>query len=364
MDDSVHIKDTIEHLEKDGFKDSLDDIIDDVLLSGCLVFLFFYADWCHFCKLEKPIIDDLESVYSDRIVFLRLNGAKNPQAMKEFDVEGFPTMFLVYGRNGSSFLYRDFRGFRDKAFLVENIVKILGGESPSENEELNNQYHESIGGLFGHKSCDFTDCADKCTDEKERDLGDTVQELAEAITGCVDPSDITKIYSCGKALSTNNLDDWISCAVSLLAYIGEKAGMAGCVYSISNALADAFGAGEFGECLGECIYDPSSYGQECQPGETRSYCLDDSIFATKYCTSDCEWKLLPGSSGVCPMGSKCVETVAGATCKEEDICEIEPSLPQCRDRDPERPDDDGYGDGDGDGWRWRKNDSTWHKKSR
>ena len=42
----------------------------DTLLNDKPVFLFFYTDWCHFCQEQKPIIDELEQEYADKIAFI------------------------------------------------------------------------------------------------------------------------------------------------------------------------------------------------------------------------------------------------------------------------------------------------------
>lgn len=52
--DLADIKAEILALEETGFGGSLNVVIDKVLSSGHLVFLFFYADWCHFCNWKSP----------------------------------------------------------------------------------------------------------------------------------------------------------------------------------------------------------------------------------------------------------------------------------------------------------------------
>jgi thioredoxin 1 len=66
------------------------------------VFVFFYADWCHFCQQQKPIIDELEQEYDDKIAFIRVNAEENRQASNEFGVTGFPAMFLIMLRGGDN----------------------------------------------------------------------------------------------------------------------------------------------------------------------------------------------------------------------------------------------------------------------
>ena len=352
FDDSL-----IRQLEETGFGNVLDSIIDMVLSSGRLVFLYFYADWCHFCKLEKAIIDELEDIYSERVVFIRINEARNKLALEEFGVTGFPTMFLVYGKRGSVYLYLDFRGFKDQASLESAISKIVGGVFHVEDLDGNGWCSSSIGGLFSHESCSFWDCIDACTDKKETNWEDIVKELFWTAIGCLDPSIITNIAGCVKAgLETagvleeelaGEINDYISCAFNLYDAAKELAkkvpSKLGCAYDIGHFLADLLGAQQLGECLGECAADPSSYGQVCQPGEQTAACASVSGFIkTQECSSDCEWVYVPGSVRSCGTGQDCVQTASGAECRdheEEDDEDIDDP-----DKPPDKPPTDPGGD--------------------
>ena len=103
---------------------SIDSRIRSSLESSEAVFLYFYAEWCGFCKKEKPIIDVLEQTYSPRISFIRLNNEKDPQAFREFGVSGFPTMFLITGvtRSGE-FVSQKFTGFTDEVRLKDSFSR-------------------------------------------------------------------------------------------------------------------------------------------------------------------------------------------------------------------------------------------------
>jgi len=78
---------------------SLSSEIDRLLNANKPVFLFFYTDWCHFCQQQKPVIDDLEQEYADKITFIHANAEENPQAIDKFGVTGFPAMFLIVDKN-------------------------------------------------------------------------------------------------------------------------------------------------------------------------------------------------------------------------------------------------------------------------
>jgi thioredoxin 1 len=105
--------------ESDG---SLSSEIDASLDAGKPVFLFFYADWCHFCQEQMPIIDELELEYTEEIVVIRVNNEESPEAMTEFGVTAFPTMFLISGKSAEGlYRYQEFNGFKSKETLSQSF---------------------------------------------------------------------------------------------------------------------------------------------------------------------------------------------------------------------------------------------------
>ncbi len=335
---------SIRELEEEGFGSSLDSIIDTVLSSGRFVFLFFYADWCYFCKLEKPIIDELEGGYSEEILFIRLNEAKNSESIEEFGVEAFPTSFLIYGKNGSAYSYIDFRGFKDEDSLIASLNSIVGKEVFIEDdEEGGSQCGTSVGGLFDHESCSFYKCVDQCKYEMEKreetdklvyEAIDTIKSCLEAIPGA--PQDYG-LFSCGKALATQDLSDVLSCLADLAGTFAKKVGIA-CAYNAGHLLADLLGAEEAGKCLGQCTADPSSYDQKCKPGEEKFVCRGQAIEHWR-CDDECEYTYLVKVT-ICPDCSHCEQTAGGGvTCvpQTDPPCSPDPSP----DPDPgPSPDDD------------------------
>ena len=107
---------------------SLDFLIEDALNSGKLVFLYFYLEECGYCRLQKPVIDELERRFSNKVVFIRVNGNENREATKEFGVSGFPTMLLILNKTTNGYEYRDFRGFTEKTLLKESIDRVGSNE--------------------------------------------------------------------------------------------------------------------------------------------------------------------------------------------------------------------------------------------
>lgn len=114
-----------EGLETFSYDGSLSSEIDEALENNKSVFIYFYIDSCHFCEDQKPIIDGLEQEYADEIAFIRVNGQENPQAMNEFGVGGFPTMFLIVDKGDERYVYQRFGGFTEKEVFGESFDYII-----------------------------------------------------------------------------------------------------------------------------------------------------------------------------------------------------------------------------------------------
>lgn len=63
-----------------------------------LIVVDFWAAWCGPCRLVSPIIEQLASEYSGRVIFGKLNVDENPEVSNRFGVQSIPTI-LVF-KNG------------------------------------------------------------------------------------------------------------------------------------------------------------------------------------------------------------------------------------------------------------------------
>jgi rhodanese-related sulfurtransferase len=107
--------------------------IDAILDAGKPVFLFFHADWCHFCQEQMPIIEELELEYVEEIVVIHVNNEDNPQAMTEFGVMAFPTMFLISDKSADGqYRYQEFAGFTDREILNQSFDRVITNGNISE----------------------------------------------------------------------------------------------------------------------------------------------------------------------------------------------------------------------------------------
>ena len=96
----------------------------DNLDSATPVLLFFHADWCRYCQEQKPIIDELEAEYGDRISFIRVDSTNSPQVMEEWDIKTIPTTVLGYGI-ATEYEYQRLEGFTEKRVLTESLDAML-----------------------------------------------------------------------------------------------------------------------------------------------------------------------------------------------------------------------------------------------
>lgn len=71
------------------------------------VVMFFYADWCGYCKRFAPEFESvkshIEQNLNDRVRVQSVNcsnpGSNEQQLMSEYDVQGFPTLLLINNNN-------------------------------------------------------------------------------------------------------------------------------------------------------------------------------------------------------------------------------------------------------------------------
>ena len=70
---------------------------DDVLKSGAMVLVDFWAEWCGPCKRLAPTVDALASDYIGKVRVGKLNVDDNPNTAQKFQIRGIPTLLLFKG---------------------------------------------------------------------------------------------------------------------------------------------------------------------------------------------------------------------------------------------------------------------------
>lgn len=70
----------------------------DVINSGQLVLVDFFATWCQPCKMMHPILEQVKSVLSNRIRIIKVDVDKNEITASQYRIQSVPTLMLF--RNG------------------------------------------------------------------------------------------------------------------------------------------------------------------------------------------------------------------------------------------------------------------------
>lgn len=88
----------------------------EVIETGEVVFVDFYATWCKPCKMMSPIIEEIAKEHKD-VKFVKIDIDKNEELAIKYNVMSIPTMLII--KNGE--VMKTFMGVTNK----ENIVKEL-----------------------------------------------------------------------------------------------------------------------------------------------------------------------------------------------------------------------------------------------
>ena len=94
----------------------------EMIQSDTPVLVDFFAEWCGPCKTMSPILKEVKDSVGDSVIILKVDIDKNPQAARQYEVQGVPTLILF--KNGKP-LWRQ-SGVVPKAGLLSALDKFKG----------------------------------------------------------------------------------------------------------------------------------------------------------------------------------------------------------------------------------------------
>ena len=92
-----------------------------VLESEKPVLVEFSTSWCGPCKAMKPILEEVEQLYVDRVKFCKIDAEQNPKLAQALEIHGLPALVLVKQGNVLGISC----GYVNKARLLGLIDELL-----------------------------------------------------------------------------------------------------------------------------------------------------------------------------------------------------------------------------------------------
>ena len=70
------------------------DFSENVLQSGTLTLVDFWAEWCAPCRALTPVLSELAESYKGRVQVAKMNIDEHPQTPGQYAVRAIPTLLL------------------------------------------------------------------------------------------------------------------------------------------------------------------------------------------------------------------------------------------------------------------------------
>lgn len=102
-----------------------DSNFDQTIEKYSLIVVDFWAPWCGPCRMVSPIIEQLASELSGKVVFGKVNVDENPRIASTFGIRSIPTISIF--KNGR--VIDSFVGAASKSQLQSKIMPHLGSNS-------------------------------------------------------------------------------------------------------------------------------------------------------------------------------------------------------------------------------------------
>jgi len=66
----------------------------EIVNSGKVVLVDFFADWCAPCKMMQPILQELNGMVDDNVRIIKIDVDRNPMVSSTFQIRGVPTLMI------------------------------------------------------------------------------------------------------------------------------------------------------------------------------------------------------------------------------------------------------------------------------
>ncbi|CXJ03841.1 thioredoxin 2 [Plasmodium berghei] len=71
------------------------DYINGINMKNTIFVLYFYAKWCHACKLQGPELDKLEKNFGKKVHIIRIDIDNNEEIAKKNFIKALPTTIII-----------------------------------------------------------------------------------------------------------------------------------------------------------------------------------------------------------------------------------------------------------------------------
>ena len=104
------------------------EFINTKLNDNDVIIIFFYTEWCPYCRTAKPewnnfksYIDNINNTNNYKVKLLSIDCDKKPDIAEKYNIEGYPTIKLIY--KGKTYDYDAKPNKKDLIKFLETTVE-------------------------------------------------------------------------------------------------------------------------------------------------------------------------------------------------------------------------------------------------